>query len=115
MSLAFVFVKGCYTSHWRLVDTVTQTAFGPVIWCQINVDPTLLIVSSPSPAETTESNSAPPVVGVCGGVDVALSTEDLFAFVKTLEKTAKTGNGARPGPLTVPTNTPLGKLILLLI
>jgi len=38
------------------------------------------------------------------GVDVGLSTEDLFAFVKTLEMTA----AKKPGPLAVPTNTPLG-------
>jgi len=51
-------------------------------------------------------NSAEPSAALPGnsGVDVGLSTEDLFAFVKTLEMTA----AKKPGPLAVPTNTPLG-------
>ena len=90
------------------MDTVSQTTFGPIIWCQINVDPTM--AAAPSSADISDVASIPPMAGI--GVDVALSTEDLFTFVKTLEKTAKKGNSsARPGPLAVPTNTPLGKLM----
>jgi len=101
LSIVYVVViSGCYTSHWRLVDKESQTAFGPVIWCQINVDPSLT-------AEASDSAACLSLAG--NGVDVSLSTEDLFDFVKTLEKTAKQGCSARPGPLAVPTNTPLGE------
>ena len=83
-----------------MVDKESQTVFGPVIWCQINVDPSLT-------AEASDAAVGPSMMG--NGVDVSLSTEDLFDFVKTLEKTAKQGCSSRPGPLAVPTNTPLGE------
>ena len=99
-------LPGSYTSHWRLIDTETQTPFGPIIWCQINVDPKLATL--PACTKNAELDNAPTVAA--SGVDVALSTEDLFVFVKTLEKTATKGGNVGPGPLAVPTNTPLGSL-----
>ena len=83
---------GRYTSHWRLYDTESKLLFGPAVSCTVLVDQSL---SSTEPSAVLPGN---------GGVDVGLSTEDLFAFVKTLEMTA----AKKPGPLAVPTNTPLG-------
>jgi len=92
---------GRYTSHWRLYDAENKVLFGPAVWCSV------IVVQSMSsvPVSSTEPLSAVPGNG---GVDVGLSTEDLFAFVKTLEMTAAKNAGPRPGPLAVPTNTPLG-------
>ena len=86
---------GRYTSHWRLYDSETKSLFGPGIWCSV------IVVQSLSPAPVAEPSTTIPGNS---GVDVGLSTEDLFAFVKTLEMTA----AKKPGPLAVPTNTPLG-------
>jgi len=61
----------------------------------------VIVVQSLSSPPVAESST---MVHGNSGVDVGLSTEDLFAFVKTLEMTA----AKKPGPLAVPTNTPLG-------
>jgi len=87
---------GRYTSHWRLYDTESKSLFGPALCCSVTVVQSL----SSAPDVSAEPLSA----AGNSGVDVGLSTEDLFAFVKTLEMTA----AKKPGPLAVPTNTPLG-------
>lgn len=84
-------------SHWRLYDAERKSLFGPAVWCSVIVDQSL----SAAPVATTEQSTAVPGNS---GVDVGLSTEDLFAFVKTLEMTAV----KKSSPLAVPTNTPLG-------
>jgi len=71
--------------------------FGPSVWCSI----TVVQLLTTGPVVSSDPSS---VVPGNGGVDVGLSTEDLFTFVKTLEMTA----AKKPGPLAVPTNTPLG-------
>jgi hypothetical protein len=95
---------GNYQSYWQLYDMQARSTFGPQIWCAIVVDPSLAAVTPLSGRGTT---TAATTAG--NSVDVALSTEDLFTFVKTLEMTTKKSGsgGARPGPLAVPTNTPL--------
>jgi len=70
------------------------------LWCSVTVVQSL---NSSAPNAATEPTTA----AGNSGVDVGLSTEDLFAFVKTLEMTA----AKKPGPLAVPTNTPLGQLV----
>ena len=86
----------------------TKLPFGPEVWCSIIVvesmrsvplaattEPSFPLAAAGEPSAALPGNS---------GVDVGLSTEDLFAFVKTLEMTA----AKKPGALAVPTNTPLG-------
>jgi len=77
----------------------TKMPFGPAVWCSV------IVVESMS-AVPLAAAAVEPLTAVPGnsGVDVGLSTEDLFAFVKTLEMTA----AKKPGALAVPTNTPLG-------
>jgi len=89
---------GRYASHWRMYDAESKSLFGPHVWCSVIVDQSLSTepCAAAEPSATMAGNS---------GVDVGLSTEDLFAFVKTLEMTA----AKKPGPLAVPTNTPLGQ------
>jgi len=99
---------GRYTSHWRLYDVDSKSLFGPTVWCTVIVDQSLTCVTAAAAAANDPLSASVAVPG-CGGVDVGLSTEDLFAFVKTLEMTAAKKTSARPGPLAVPTNTPLGQ------
>lgn len=87
---------GRYVSHWRLYDVENKSLFGPAIWCSVIVVKSL----SPEPVVTTGPSTIAPGNS---GVDVGLSTEDLFVFVKTLEMTA----AKKTCPLAVPTNTPL--------
>jgi hypothetical protein len=109
-------LQGKYNSNWQLYDTQAMLTFGHRIYCSVHVDPVLAPPPTTAPIRTSSplQAEAPPIcceAPPTGGttVDVALSTEDLFAFVKTLEMTANKncGAGTRPGPLAVPTNTPL--------
>ena len=100
--LADVTHTGRYVSHWKMYDTETKQLFGPAVWCTVEVVQSL----RSEPVTTTEHSTG---VTENSGVDVGLSTEDLFTFVKTLEMTAAKKPSPRPGPLAVPTNTPLGK------
>jgi len=81
-----------------------KSLFGPAIWCSVIVVKSL----SPEPVVTTGPSTIAPGNS---GVDVGLSTEDLFAFVKTLEMTA----AKKTCPLAVPTNTPLGLMPSILL
>jgi len=98
--------SGRYVSHWRLYDTETKTLFGSAIWCSVIVTSEPATTTEQSTATTLEQSAGVNVEPLAGnsGVDVGLSTKDLFAFVKTLEMTA----AKKPGALAVPTNTPLG-------
>jgi hypothetical protein len=96
-----------------LIDKDSQTPFGPVVWCQINVDSSLALTSvgANGSADVPSATPAAAMNAAGNGVDVALSTEDLFMFVKTLEKTTKKSKASGRGEcglLAVPTNTPLG-------
>lgn len=89
-------------SQWLMYDVEMKRWFGPVIFCSVVVVQSQTSSSLAPPTAELLNAVVPP--GGQSGVDVGLSTEDLFAFVKTLEMTA----AKKPGPLAVPTNTPLG-------